>query len=121
MEGHLFSEIQSQEQVDGQTSMQAIQGKVKNQYTTQLPVQNKTDSSESRKKNSFEDDDESDIGSYGYSSSTYAKKEYFLKGGDGIESSMRMPTAATICDQAMVSQQQTESSTNTLPKPNIKG
>lgn len=81
-----------------------------------------------RKKNSFEDDDDSELGgvSGGMSASSgYVKKEYYLKGGaESVEATMRITSAVPNCvpiEHAMISQQQTGSSSNTLPKSNLKG
>jgi hypothetical protein len=62
-----------------------------------------------RKKNSFEDDDESDI-------DPFVKKEYYLKGGETVVETLRIATG-----EQTVIPQQTGSNSNTLPKSNLKG
>lgn len=122
--GGYLSESQSQDLIEEQAPIPASQGKVRYQYQQPPPssTMHKPDSGGGgRKKNSFEDDDESEIG---LSSSTYVKKEYYLKGGDGVhDTSIHMAAATTTCgiEQTMISQQQTGSTSNTLPKSNLKG
>lgn len=116
--GGYFGESQIQELVDDQGSVPGNpnQGKIRHQYQQPPMHANKLpDSGGGRKKNSFEDDDESEMG---ISSSTYVKKEYYLKGGDGLDTSLRMAAGV---EQTIINQQQTGSTSNTLPKSSLKG
>lgn len=110
-------EGQTQEHIDDQTPISPAS---KSRQPVQQPKPS-GDSGGGRKKNSFEDDDESELCSGGLSSSTYVKKEYYLKGGDGMET-MRMAASVATCgiEQTVISQQ-TGSTSNTLPKSNLKG